>query len=152
MRRSPVEADVILGPDVFVNASVALNSPPEEVVRRLLGADAKGKTKTTPWVLRRVEGMFDAHPDFKKDSIETQMKLILGLVTVMKETKEHPPDGWEQALVAAANLAHVKRVITDHPDLIAKEMVEGIEFISTEAWLLERRMPPPPPPPSTKPS
>jgi hypothetical protein len=36
-------------------------------------------------------------------------------------------------------------VITDHPDLVDKE-ASGVEFMSTEAFLLELMTPPPPPP------
>ena len=35
---------MILTPDVFVNASVALGSPPEQVIRRVLGPGKKTKT------------------------------------------------------------------------------------------------------------
>ena len=37
--------DIILAPDVYVNASVALGSPPEQVVRRVLGKH-KGESKS----------------------------------------------------------------------------------------------------------
>jgi hypothetical protein len=40
--------------------------------------------------------------------------------------------------------------MTDHPDLADKTEVDGIQFLSTEAWLLEATTPPPPPPPKKK--
>ena len=41
--------DILIAPDVFVNASVAGGSPPEQVARRVLGKEPK--PKTTKWVL-----------------------------------------------------------------------------------------------------
>ncbi len=138
--------DVVLAPDVYVNASVALGSPPDKVVQRVLGEN-KGKSKATEWILDRVTAMLTATGSFKPDAVGQQIQLIRNLVQVVGKKDEHQPDDWEGALVAAAKSAGAKRVITDHPDLLAKETVQNVEFISTEAWLLERKMPPPPPPP-----
>jgi hypothetical protein len=139
--------DAIIGPDVFVNASVALGTPPDHVVQRILGAHA-GETKTTPWVLARVEAMLANVPSFKTEAIRPQLDRIRSLVKLVDEKSEHPADAWERALVAAARAAAVKRVITDHPDLLDKRTVDGIEFVSSEEWLFEQALPPPPPPPA----
>lgn len=136
--------DVILAPDVYVNASVALGSPPEQVVQRILGKH-KGQSATTPWILDRVAAILGAIPEFKKEAVDHQVSLIKGLVRVVTIEGEFGPDAWEAALAASARAAGAKRVITDHPDLIAKEAPK-VEFISTEAWLFEQKMPPPPPP------
>lgn len=134
--------DIILAPDVYVNASVALGSPPEHVVRRVLGHSQKHKT--TEWVLARVEAMLHALPAFKEDAVNAQMKTIRGLVEVV-EADEAGPDEWEKALVAAAKAAGVDRVVTDHPDLADKDEAEGILFISSDAYMVELTTPPPPP-------
>jgi hypothetical protein len=144
--------DIVLGPDVYVNASVAVGSPPDKVVQRVLG-QKKGQSQTTPWVLDRVAAMLGALTAsgvFKKEAIEQQVGLIKQLVTVVDEKTKHGPDDWAPALAAAAKLANAKRVVTDHPDLLAKEKLDGIEFISCEEWLVEQAMPPPPPPPKKK--
>ena len=139
--------DLVLGPDVYVNASVALSSAPEKVVQRVLGGQAKGlRAVATKWVLERVEEMLAAHPNFKKDAIGAQVDTIKKLVRVVDVHEDFPPDAWEKALLAAAVAVSAKRVITDHPDLLAKETSGGVEFVSTEAWLVEQAMPPPPPP------
>lgn len=134
---------VLLAPDVYVNASVALGSPPDKVVQRLLG-QKKGSTSTTKWILDRVSAMLSSVPEFKGDAVAKQVELIKSLVTVVDAPGKFGPDAWADALTAAAKAAKVKRVITDHPDLLAAENA-GVEFISTEAWLLEQAMPPPPP-------
>lgn len=139
--------DVLIGPDVFVNASVAPGSPPEQVARRVLGKPG-AKPKTTTWVLHWVELMLSKAPGFKAESIKPQVDLIKGLVEVV-ETKKDEMD-WTKALVASAKAAGLKRVMTDHPDLADKTEVDGIQFLSTEAWLLEATTPPPPPPPKKK--
>ena len=139
--------DVLIGPDVFVNASVAPGLPPEQVARRVLGA-GKNKPKTTTWVLRWVELLLSKTPGFKAESVKAQVDLIKGLVEVV-ETKTDEND-WTKGLVASAKAAGLKRVMTDHPDLADKTEVEGIQFLSTEAWLLEATTPPPPPPPKKK--
>jgi hypothetical protein len=145
--------DIVLAPDVYVNASVALGSPPDAVVQRVLGKH-KGESKTTPWIMQRVEAILRAVPSFKQDAIKPQIDLIKGFVVMIDEKDQHAVDAWESAMVCAAKAANAKRVVTDHPDLLAKETVDGIDFISTEAWLLEQQMPPPPPPPgsSTRPN
>jgi len=144
--------DIVLGPDVYVNASVAIGSPPDKVVQRVLG-QKKGQSKTTPWVLDRVAAMLNALTAsgvFKKEAVDQQVALIKQLVTVVEPSGKLGPDDWAAGLVATAKAAGAKRVVTDHPDLLAKEKVDGIEFISSEAWLLEQAMPPPPPPPKKK--
>jgi hypothetical protein len=139
--------DVLIGPDVFVNASVAPGTPPEQVARRVLGKPGK-KPKTTTWVLKWIELLLAKAPGFKAESIKPQVDLIKGLVEVV-ETKTDEMD-WTKALVASAKAAGLKRVMTDHPDLADKTEVDGIQFLSTEAWLLEATTPPPPPPPKKK--
>ncbi|HEX7481732.1 MAG TPA: hypothetical protein VF331_28255 [Polyangiales bacterium] len=137
--------DIILAPDVYVNASVALGSPPEQVVRRVLGKH-KGESKTTEWILARVRQMLRAIPAFKGDAVDEQVNLIKGLVQVVPTPQEIGADHWEEALVAAAKAAGAKRVVTDHPDLLQMESSDGIEFMSTEAWMIEVTTPPPAPP------
>ncbi|HJK91058.1 MAG TPA: hypothetical protein RMH85_25945 [Polyangiaceae bacterium LLY-WYZ-15_(1-7)] len=134
--------DIILGPDVFVNASVALGSPPEHVIRRVLQPGKK--TKSTEWIVQRIEAMLHNVESFKKDAIDRQMKTILQFLDLVDDD-EHGPDAWTEALVAAAKAAGLKRVVTDHPDLADKDEVDGIEFLSSEAWLVEVTTPPPPP-------
>lgn len=136
--------DIILAPDVYVNASVALGSPPERVVQRVLGKH-KGETRTTPWILERVASMLAAHPDFKEDAVRAQIKTIREHVEMIQDEGDFGAEDWQPALVAAAKAAGASRVITDHPDLLEQESVDGIEMMSTEAWLLEQGMPPPPP-------
>jgi hypothetical protein len=140
--------DVVLAPDVYVNASVALGSPPDKVVQRILG-QKKGQSRTTPWILSRVAAMLGAVPEFKEDAVSKQVEVITSLVTVIDTPGEFGPDAWEPALHAAAKAADAKRVITDHPDLLESDSGD-VEFISTEAWLLEQAMPPPPPPSKAK--
>lgn len=141
--------DFILGPDVFVNASLAPGSPPDRVAQRTLGVDPKPRAGA--WILARVEAMLEAVPDFKKDAIPQQMDLIRKLVAPVDVPGEHAPDDWKGALAATARAAGVQRVVTDHPDLADVEEFEGIEFLSTEGWLLEQEIPPPPPPESMPP-
>ena len=135
----------ILGPDVFVNASVALGSPPEHVIKRVLGKPGS-KPKTTDWVLARIEGMLSALPSFKKEALEPQMKLIRDLVEVVELADAPPADAYEKGLVASAKATGAERVITDHPDLADTKEVDGVQFVSSEAWLVEQTTPPPPPP------
>jgi len=139
--------DVLIGPDVFVNASVALGTPPEQVARRVLGKPG-AKPKTTSWVIHWIELMLTKAPGFKAENVKPQVDLIKGLLDVV-EVKNDEMD-WVKALVASAKAAGVKRVMTDHPDLADKTEVDGIQFLSTEAWLLEQTTPPPPPPPKKK--
>jgi hypothetical protein len=35
--------------------------------------------------------------------------------------------------------------VTDHPDLLELETSDGVEFMSSEAWLVEAATPPPAP-------
>ena len=134
--------DIMLAPDVYVNASVAPGTAPDYVVQRVLGRH-KGESKATEWVLARIAAILGALPDFKSDAVDGQIKLIRSFVQVVDTSGEFGPDAWEDALVAGARAAGAKRVITDHPDLLQRESSNGVEFISTEAWLLEATTPPP---------
>ena len=134
--------DVVLAPDIYVNASVALGSPPEHAVRRAFGGP--GKPKASGWVIERVESMLHAIPEFKSDAVARQMTTIRSLVEVV-ETGEFFIEDWRKALVALAKAAGVGRVLTDHPDLLASKNVEGVEFVSSDHWLGEQATPPPPP-------
>jgi hypothetical protein len=134
---------VILAPDIYVNASVALGSPPDQVARRVLGAQRYGN-QTSEWVLARVEQMLKALPAFKVEAVDAQLALIRGLVKVVN-LPNLPIDAWPDALVATAHAVGARRVVTDHPDLLALESQSGIEFMSSEAWLLEAATPPPAP-------
>lgn len=137
---------ILLAPDVYVNASVAgTGLAPEQVVNRVLG-NKKMRQKTTEWVLSTTAAMLNAHPTFKKEAVEPQMKLIRDLVDIV-EPDEHDPHDWTESLVAAARAADVLRVVTDHPDLADKDEHDGIEFLSSDAWMIEQQTPPPPPPP-----
>jgi hypothetical protein len=138
-----VTQQVVLGPDIYVNASVALGSPPEQVARRVLRDKATGAA--TEWILTRVRDMLARVPGFKDDAVDTQLELIRGLVHIVNDSKQYAPEAWKDALVAAAKTAGVKRVVTDHPDLLQLESSDGVEFMSSEAWLLEAATPPPPP-------
>jgi len=133
----------IIGPDVYVNASVAGGSSPQRVVQRVI-EEHKGEAATTQWILDRVEAMLNAHPIFVAEAIPQQMGVIRDLVRLVEDEGKHGAAEWETALVAAAKAAGVQRVITDHPDLVNKEHAD-VEFMSTEAWLIEASMPPPPP-------
>ncbi|MEY4582492.1 MAG: hypothetical protein RL701_7195 [Pseudomonadota bacterium] len=135
--------EIILAPDIYVNASVALGSPPDQVARRVLGGK-RGGNKTSEWVLTRVHQMLCALPAFKQEAVDAQIALIRGLVHILP-LPALPPDAWADALVATAHAASAKRVVTDHPDLLALEIVKGVEFMSSEAWLLEAAVPPPAP-------
>lgn len=135
---------MILAPDVYVNASVAPGTFPDRVVQRVLGKH-KGQSKATEWVLARVASILGALPDFKPDAVSQQVALIRTLVQVVEGAADFPADAWQQALVAAAKAADAKRVVTDHPDLLAVESADGIEFTSCEAWLFEVTTPPPVP-------
>lgn len=137
---------ILLAPDVYVNASVAgAGFAPAQVVDRVLG-NKKARQKTTEWVLATTAKMLSAHPAFKKDAVEPQVKLIRDLVDVV-EADDHDPADWTGSLVAAARAAGVGRVVTDHPDLADRDEVDGIEFVSSDAWMIEQQTPPPPPPP-----
>lgn len=142
--RKHSSVDIVLAPDVYVNASVALGSPPEQVVQRVLGKH-RGQCGISDWVLQRVSQMLAAIPEFKEDAVTTQVELIRGLVRPVSVGGDFAPGAWEEALVALAKAAGASRVVTDHPDLLDKESVDGIEFLSTEAWLLEATTPPPMP-------
>ena len=134
---------VILAPDVYVNASVALGNPPDQVARRVLGAK-RFSTQTSEWVLARVQQMLKALPAFKPEAVDAQLELIRGLVGIV-EVPELPAEAWSEALVATALAAGARRVVTDHPDLLALEAQSGVDFMSSEAWLLEAATPPPAP-------
>jgi hypothetical protein len=138
--------DVVLAPDIYVNASVALGSPPEHAVRRAFegSGGGSGKPKASSWVIERVESMLHAMPEFKSDAVARQMATIRGLVDVV-ETGEHFIEDWDKALVALAKAAGLGRVLTDHPDLLASRSVDGVEFVSSDNWLGEQATPPPPP-------
>lgn len=136
--------DIVLAPDIYVNASVALDSPPEHVVRRAL--TGPHKTRTSTWVLERVESMLRAAPQFRDEAVEAQMQTIRGLVTVV-DTAGHFVEDWQQALVSLAKTAGVDRVLTDHPDLLETGSHDGVTFVSSEVWLSEQATPPPPPTP-----
>ncbi|NNE17656.1 MAG: hypothetical protein HKN10_04175 [Myxococcales bacterium] len=133
--------DVVLAPDIYVNASIAFGSPPERAVRRAFGNPVKPKTST--WVMERVESMLRALPEFKDDAVAQQMTTIRGLVDVV-ETNDFLIEDWNEALVALAKAAGVSRVLTDHPDLLDRS-AEGVEFVSSDNWLAEQVTPPPPP-------
>lgn len=135
--------EIILAPDIYVNASVALGSAPDQVARRVL-SPKRGKNKTSEWVLSRVQQMLKAIPSFKGDAVDAQLSLIRGLVDIVS-VPELPSDAWADALVATARAAGAQRVVTDHPDLLQLETAEGVEFMSSEAWLLEAATPPPAP-------
>lgn len=136
--------DILLAPDVYVNASVALGSAPDQVVQRVLGKH-KGESRTTEWVLGRVRSMLAAVPEFKAEAVDGQIGLIRTLVQVVDAPGDRETEDWAQGLIAAAQGAGVSRVVTDHPDLLERESASGVEFLSTEAWLLEVSMPPPAP-------
>ena len=134
--------DVVLAPDIYVNASVALGSPPEHVIRRAFGGTDRPKTST--WVMERVQSMLHALPEFKDDAVEEQMKTIRRLVDVV-ETGDHYIEDWSDALVALAKAAGVGRVLTDHPDLLGVKRADSVEFVASDRWLGEQATPPPPP-------
>ena len=134
--------DIVLAPDIYVNASVALGSSPERAVRRAFGAPQKPKTST--WVMERVQSMLHALPEFRDEAVAQQMSTIRGLVDVVEQA-EHFIEDWDQALVALAKAAGVGRVLTDHPDLLSKKRVSNVEFVSSDRWLGEQGSPPPPP-------
>ncbi len=136
--------DIMLAPDVYVNASVAPGTLPDRVVQRVLGRH-KGEGPTTEWVLARVAAILESLPEFKKDAVQGQIDLIRSMVKVLPGSSDFGPDAWLEALVAGAKAAGVSRVVTDHPDLIATESKDGVDFISTENWLFEVTTPPPPP-------
>ncbi|HEY6878218.1 MAG TPA: hypothetical protein VI299_09365 [Polyangiales bacterium] len=136
--------DIILAPDVYVNASVAPATPPDRVVQRVLGQH-KGEGKATEWILGRVAAMLSQLPAFKHQAVQGQVDLIRSFVKVVPCNESFKSDAWADALVASARAAGVQRVVTDHPDLLKLETTQGVEFISTETWLLEVTTPPPPP-------
>ena len=78
--------DVVLAPDIYVNASVALGTPPEHAVRRAFAGPTK--PKTSGWVLERVESMLRAIPEFKDEAVDQQMSTIRGLVDVVEQGGE----------------------------------------------------------------
>ena len=136
--------DILIAPDVLVNASVALGSAPEKVVQRVLGK-YKGETKTSEWVLQSARSMLSKIPEFRAEAVDTQIDTIRGFLDLVEVPGEFGPAAWEEALIALAKVAGVTRVITDHPDLLEMETSDGIEFVSAEGWLLEFTTPPPAP-------
>ncbi len=141
--------DILLAPDVFVNASVAPGSPPEHIARRVLGKPGS-KPKTTRWVMTWTRALLAKAPGFKAEAVDAQMKTIEGLLEIVEVQDKTPEGDWVKGLVASAKAAKLKRVVTDHPDLADKTEVDGIAFLSSEAWLVEQTTPPPPPPPKKK--
>jgi hypothetical protein len=133
---------LVLGPDVYVNASVAFGSAPERLVQRVLG-ERKAKAQASDWVLQRVAAMLSSLPSFKADAVAAQVEQIRKLVTVVNVDGSFGPDAWQPALLALAKTSKSARIITDHPDLLALEVVDGVEFMSCEAWLMEQALPPP---------
>lgn len=138
--------DILLAPDVFVNASVAAGTPPEHIARRVLGKP-DDKPKSTRWVMTWVHALLTKTPGFRADHVDAQMKTIESLCDIVEVQDKTPEGDWVQGLVASAKAAGLKRVVTDHPDLADKTEVDGIAFLSSEAWLVEATTPPPPPPP-----
>jgi hypothetical protein len=136
--------NIILAPDVYVNASVAPGTFPDRVVQRVLGKH-RGESKATEWVLGRVEQMLGSVPGFKREAIQQQLSLIRSLVQVIPGASEFAPDAWAKALSAGAKAAGAARVVTDHPDLLKLESADGVDFVSSEAWLFEVTTPPPVP-------
>jgi len=134
--------DIILAPDVFVNASVAPGTAPDRVVQRVLGQH-KGESRASEWVFARIESMLRAMPQFRDEAVAQQLKLIRSLVRAVPGVDGFEADAWDKAMTATAKAAGVERVVTDHPDLLRIENRDGIEFISSEAWLLEATTPPP---------
>jgi len=134
--------DAVLAPDIYVNASVSLGSAPEHVVRRALGGASR--TKSSEWVMERVESMLHALPEFKDEAVAQQMSTIRGLVDIV-DTGDFFIEDWAEALAALAKAAGVARVLTDHPDLLRQKDTSGVSFVSSDTWLGEQGTPPPPP-------
>jgi hypothetical protein len=135
--------DLVLAPDIFANASVAPGTDPDRVIQKTIGAGQK--VKATPWILERVRAILYNVPSFKREALDQHMTLIGSLIEAVNDPTEHGPDAWLPALVAAAKIAQATRVITDHPDLIGKTE-SGVDFISSENFLVELALPPPLPP------
>src|ERR1700759_938085 len=110
--------EIILAPDIYENASVAVGSPPDQVARRVLSK--RGRNKTSEWVLERGQHMLEALPTFKCEAVDAQLALIRGLVEIVS-VPDKPADAWADALIATARAAGAKRVVTDHPDLLSLE-------------------------------
>jgi hypothetical protein len=136
--------DIILAPDVYVNASVAPGTSPDRVVQRVLGQH-RGESKATEWILSRIAAMLQALPTFKAEAVRSQVDLIRSFVQVVPGAESAAEEDWHAGLVASAKAAKVERVVTDHPDLLKADRVDGVEFVSTESWLLEVTTPPPVP-------
>ena len=136
--------NVFLAPDIYVNASVAPGTFPDRVVERVLG-QSRGKSVATEWVLSRVQSMLTAMPSFRNEAVQGQLDRIRSLVKVVPDGSDFGPDAWEQALVAGAKAANARCIVTDHPDLLALEASGGVDFLSSEAWLLDVTTPPPVP-------
>src|SRR5260221_14602969 len=115
--------NVVLGPDVFVNASVAPGSDPDKVALRALGGARS--VKATPWIIDQVRAMLSKVPQFKPDLVDQQLGRIRAVVEVLDDNTAHAAGAWAKALAAAAKLAGVPFVVTDHPDLIAQGAEAG---------------------------
>lgn len=138
-----MSVDVIPAPDIFVNASVTQETAPDHAVRRLLSEP--GKVKSTEWILSRVSAMLIASGQFVEEKVHEQVELIRSFVEVVPLDQDFEEDDWSGALSAAAGAAGVGRVMTDHPDLLAANESSEVDFVSSEAWLVEQTTPPPPP-------
>jgi hypothetical protein len=87
--------------------------------------------------------MLASVPGFKREAVQQQLALIRSLVKVVPDASKFDSNAWQPALVAAAKAAEASRVVTDHPDLLQVGNADGIDFIASEAWLLEVTTPPP---------
>jgi hypothetical protein len=67
----PFCREVVLAPDIYVNASVALGSALERAACRAFAG--RSKPKTSAWVLERVKFMLHALPEFKDEAVHRQM-------------------------------------------------------------------------------
>lgn len=134
---------VVIAPDVLVNASIALGSAPQQVVDRLLSEP--GAVVVSEWVLTRTAAMLKALPEFKEDAVAPHIARIRELVRVEGDS-DFTADAWKDALLAAAKAGNATQVLTDHPDLVALDPVDGVVFLATDAYLIEASIPPPPPP------
>ena len=89
--------------------------------------------------------MLAALPSFKSEAVQSQVDLIRSFVDVVPGAEGIKADSWREGLVASAKAAGVERVVTDHPDMLSLENADGVEFVSTDSWLLEVTTPPPVP-------
>ncbi len=90
--------------------------------------------------------MLVASGHFIENRVDEQMGLIRGLVEIVPVKVDFDIENWGEALKVAAEASGVVRVVTDHPDLLALSGGEqGIDYVSSDAWLVEQTTPPPPP-------